>query len=261
MRKAKMLGMAILLTALLALSGCSAAGNGEEEPPAEEEQIMSPVAATNPTDATKPSGSPAPAAAGTGTPAQPVNGSPVAGPANVDVAPAEAAVNNVVLALSFDNPRHMFEQTTTTASSAPNPDPAQNADADDKDEAVNTGSAVFPGGMLRVTGNFDAAQGPPADAPNAILRHVVLVAKTKDGGQVVPYQAVTIDVLLDGRPVIFDQALVPMVAVDREPRQVYYGNNVKFPQSGTYQVFVRMQRNPLLGEEAPPAAQFNVTVK
>jgi hypothetical protein len=262
MRAAKTLGMAVLLSGLLALSGCSALGGSQPTQDTAEQQ-MSPIAngtpagAASPSAAAKPSGSPA---AGTKTPIQPVTGSPTPGQANVDVAPAEATSGNVVLTLSFDNARHMFEQTTTTASAAPNPDPAQTPSGDQA-KAADKGSAVFSGGMLRVIGNFDPSQGAPADAPNAILRHVVLVVKAKDGGQALPYQSVTIDVLLDGRPIIFDQALVPMVAVDKEPRQVYYGNNIKFPQRGTYQVFVRMQRNPLLGNDAPPAAQFNVTVK
>ena len=259
MRKAKTTVAAILLSCLLALSGCASNGNSEEGSGAQEQQLAAPTTAANPSAAAKPSGSPSAAPAGTRTPVQPVTGSPTPGQANVDVAPADATVGNVVLSLSFENPRHMFEQTTTAASSAPNPDPAQTPSADQQN--ANTGSAVFPGGMLRVTGNFDPSQGAPADVPNAILRHVVLALKMKDGGQVVPYQAVSVDILLDGRPVLSDQALVPMVAVDREPRTVYYGNNVKFPQRGTYQVFVRMQRNPLLGNDPPPAAQFNVTVR
>src|SRR5439155_1630565 len=45
------------------------------------------------------------------------------------------------------------------------------------------------------------------------------------------------------------------------PPQFYYGNNVKFPQLGVYQVFIRTQRIPLLGKEAPPAAQFTLAMR
>jgi hypothetical protein len=52
-----------------------------------------------------------------------------------------------------------------------------------------------------------------------------------------------------------------MVAADQASPSLYYGNNVRFPQKGSYQVFVRMQRNPLIGADQPPAAQFNLVLR
>ena len=71
---------------------------------------------------------------------------------------------------------------------------------------------------------------------------------------------VSMDMLLDGRPVSFGQALVPMVAAEANPPAMYYGNNVRLTQRGMYQVFVRLTHNPLLGSGQPQAAQFNVQV-
>jgi hypothetical protein len=252
----KTFGLNLVFVSLLTLTACT--GQSQPTPTAE---VMSPTVST-PAAGTTPAASPSAAATTPGprTPVPPGSTTPTPGSANVDVTPTDVTVAGVVLSLRLDTARHMFEPAVASAVGS-NPDPAASGGDQNKDkDKENVGSAVFPGGMLRVVGNFDAAQGAPADAPNAIIRHVVLTAKTKDGGQVVPYQSVSIDVLLDGRPVIFDQALVPMVMVDKDPRQLYYGNNIKLPQRGTYQVFVRLARNPLLGADQPPAAQFNLTV-
>jgi hypothetical protein len=69
------------------------------------------------------------------------------------------------------------------------------------------------------------------------------------------------DLLLDGRPAASGQPLVPMIGTSDDPPRLYYGNNVRLPQRGTYQVFVRISRSPLLGVEQPDAAQFNVLVR
>jgi hypothetical protein len=42
---------------------------------------------------------------------------------------------------------------------------------------------------------------------------------------------------------------------------VYYGNNLKLTQRGTYQVFIRLQPSALLGKDQPQAAQFNLVVR
>jgi hypothetical protein len=68
------------------------------------------------------------------------------------------------------------------------------------------------------------------------------------------------DVLLDGHPVSFGLPAVPMVETDTDPH-LYYGNNIKLGQRGTYQVFVRVNRNLLMGKDQPQAAQFNVAVR
>ncbi len=85
--------------------------------------------------------------------------------------------------------------------------------------------------------------------------------KDKASGEILPYAEVTMDILRNGRPVLYDQALVPSVAVNDEtvPAGLHYGNNVALPGKGNYQLFVRVAPNPFLGDSAPPAAQFNVT--
>jgi uncharacterized protein involved in high-affinity Fe2+ transport len=77
----------------------------------------------------------------------------------------------------------------------------------------------------------------------------------------VPYLSVNMDVLLDGHPIAFGVPVVPMVATEGAPGQLYYGNNLRLSQRGTYQVFVRLPRNALLGVTQPDAAQFNVIVR
>jgi hypothetical protein len=68
------------------------------------------------------------------------------------------------------------------------------------------------------------------------------------------------DMLLDGRPMTSGLRVEPMVAAEASTPQLYYGNNIKLTQRGTYQVFVRIQPNALLRKNPPPAAQFNVDV-
>ena len=177
---------------------------------------------------------------------------------NATITPRSVTVGNVTLDLSLQPARHMFaEESTVQQNSAPQPTPASG----DNNKNQSAGSEVFAGGMVGVTNNIDPSQAPPADTSQSIIRHVVVHVKTKDGGQPVAYLNVTMDLLLDGHPVIYDQALEPMTALDQNPPQFYYGNNVKFPQRGTYQVFVRMQPNPLLGKGQPQAAQFNLTLR
>jgi hypothetical protein len=126
--------------------------------------------------------------------------------------------------------------------------------------AVSQGAIVLSD-MIRVTNNLDARQPIPQDAQQQILRHLVLNVNTRDASSSVPYLGVTLDFLLDGRPVGNGQAVVPIVAMGADAPRLYYGNNVRFPQRGTYQVFVRMNRSPLLGQDQPPAAQFNLSVR
>ncbi len=228
----------IVFGALL-LSACASAPPGEEQ---QVEPKASPVA----TSAAQPSQGLSRATAVTSTPG---------GNAAAEVSPGDVTVGSVTLSFSLQPARHMFDM----ASAADLPSPEQQQQ--DRSRVQTKGSAVFAGGMLKVANNIDPSQNPPADSPQAIVRHVVLQVKDRSSGQVIPYLAVTMDVLLDGRPAIFDQALAPMVAVDSDSPQLYYGNNVKFPGRGTYQVFIRMQRHPLLGPDQPQAAQFNLTIR
>jgi uncharacterized protein involved in high-affinity Fe2+ transport len=114
--------------------------------------------------------------------------------------------------------------------------------------------------MLKVTNNIDPSQPLPADGVQSIIRHVAINVSTADNNQAVPYLGVTMDLLLDGHPVFFGQSVVPMVSSDANPPRVHYGNNIRLQQRGAYQVFIRMSRNPLLGQNPPQAAQFNVLV-
>lgn len=173
---------------------------------------------------------------------------------SVEISPTEITTGPVVLVLTVDTARYMFDQTSVV-SAVPTPQT--------KDQTKNPrkGSAVFAGGMLRVTNNMDASQNPPADSAEAVFRHVSVQVRDAASGQLIPYLGVSMDVLLDGRPTIFDQALVPMVATDSDSPQLYYGNNIKFPARGRYQVFIRLQPHPLLGQDQPPAAQFNLALQ
>lgn len=230
--------LGIVLGALL-VTACAGAPPGEEQP-------------------VEPGGSPVatPAAqAGQGLSRVTASTPTPGGNATAEVSPGDVTVGNVTLSLSLQPARHMFEMTSAADL------PSLEQQAQDKSRVQAKGSAVFAGGMLKVANNIDPSQNPPADSPQAIVRHVVLQVKDRASGQVVPYLAVTMDVLLDGRPAIFDQALAPMVAVDSDSPKLYYGNNVKFPGRGTYQVFIRMQRHPLLGPDQSQAAQFNLTIR
>jgi hypothetical protein len=124
-----------------------------------------------------------------------------------------------------------------------------------------TGGSVVLAGMTRATNNVDPAQPVPPDTPTMMLRHAAVHVRSRDG-QPVPYLAVTMDVLLDGRPITYEQAALPMVPEEADAAgELYYGNNVRFGPRGVYQVFVRVQRSPMLGKEPPPAALFNLVLK
>jgi uncharacterized protein involved in high-affinity Fe2+ transport len=161
----------------------------------------------------------------------------------------------VTVDLSLDPARHMFDSApSSSAAGLQQPTPQGSA----SNASQSSSSAVFTGGMVGVTNNIDPSQAPPADSAESIVRHVVVHVKTKSNGQTIPYLNVTMDLLLDGHPVLYDQVLEPMMAADSSSPQYYYGNNVKFPQAGTYQVFIRVQPNPMLGSNPPHAAQFDV---
>jgi len=116
-------------------------------------------------------------------------------------------------------------------------------------------------GVLRLTNNIDPSQPVPDDQQQSIVRHLNLQIRSGDASSPVPYLAATIDMLLDGRPILASVPLVPMVAADAAAPFVYYGNNLKLTQRGTYQAFVRLQPSAMLGKEPPPTAQFNVVVR
>jgi hypothetical protein len=127
-------------------------------------------------------------------------------------------------------------------------------------QPVAAATAVVFDGLLRLTNNLDPSQPAPADLPQAMIRHINLQVRTSDSGNPVPYLGVSMDLLLDGHPVTSDMPVEPMVAAESPTPQLYYGNNAKLPQRGTYQVFIRFQHNALLGKDPAPTAQFNLVV-
>lgn len=177
--------------------------------------------------------------------------------AGARIEPGQVAAGDVVMTLTLTDARHMFDAATGSATPGQEPKPNDNAKA-------RAGIAVLDGLMRKATNNIDAAQksaADPADGKGPLLRHVVLTMKEKSTGELLPYAEVTMDILRNGRPVLYDQALIPSVAVNDEsaPQGLHYGNNVALPGKGNYQLFVRVAPNPFLGDSAPPAAQFNVT--
>jgi hypothetical protein len=164
-------------------------------------------------------------------------------------------VGTLSLSLAFEPARHMGAQAATSTT---DPDPAHTSSANA--QPAPAASASVLDGMLQVTNNIDPSQPAPQDQAQAMMRHVRIDVQDTNGGNQVPYLSATLDMLLDGRPVMSNQAVVPMVDAEATTPQLYYGNNVKLAQRGTYQVFVRLQPNALLGKDAPQAAEFNVVV-
>jgi hypothetical protein len=162
----------------------------------------------------------------------------------------------VTFSLVIEPARRMLAQTAVTAN---DPDPAHQAAAGTPALAPST--AVVLDGLLRLTNNIDPSQPEPDDQPQTMVRHVNVQIRTIDGGYAVPYLAVSVDMLLDGHPTLQNLALVPMVAKESTAQRMYYGNNVKFTQRGSYQVFVRLQPSPVLGKDQPSTVQFNVMVR
>jgi hypothetical protein len=195
---------------------------------------------------------PQPAAAAGAAQASPV---PVA---NVQVSPGNVPVGNVTLSLTFEAARHMQDETRmTTLSVQPQPAAPQPTLAG----GPPSQGAIVLSDMLHVTNNLDPTQPTPPDSAQSIIRQAVVQVVTSDTHQLVPYLTVTMDLLLDGHPVTYGQTLVPMATEEATGERVYYGNNVRLPDRGAFQVFVRLDRTPLLGKDTPPAAQFNLAVQ
>ena len=162
------------------------------------------------------------------------------------------------MSMTVDSAQSMFDPGKRSDAEQ---DPDKEAQGDDFKQTA-TGAAVVGGNMIKVTNNFDSSQNPPADSDKGeMLRQVSIQIKDKTTGQIVPYLLVSMDVLRDGKPVLSDQGLVPLVPADGNVNQLRYGNNIRFPRKGNYQIFVRTQSSPLLGPDVPPIAQFNVSFK
>ena len=242
---ARFLAVAVALLISAALSACSL---GASSTPAAEitpigGQVSDAPGAPAATPAETPSLETTAEASGTGV----ANGA-----ANITVAPGEVTLGSVVFSFSVQPAEPMYDPSRAPAT----PTNDQQNDNPPKPK----GFAILGGLALKVTNNFDPSQSAPADEPSALVRHVTLQIKDKGSGQLIPDAEVTIDVLRDGRPVLQDQPLVPMVQAGGNVSQMHYGNNVKFPGPGEYQIFVRTKPSPLLGPKPLGVAQFNVSI-
>ncbi|MBI4496533.1 MAG: iron transporter [Chloroflexi bacterium] len=174
------------------------------------------------------------------------------------IEPAQTTVGDVTFSLTLAEVRHLYDAAAFVDGPG-----VESAPRDDQgNPKLPPGSAVLSNAR-KVTHNIDAAQKAPADpkGQGELLRHFILKVQRGSTGELVPYLEVSMDLLRNGRPVLYDQALLPMVASGEDAANIYYGNNIAFPGKGVYQVFVRLRPNPFLGSEAPPAAQFNITFK
>jgi hypothetical protein len=214
--------------------------------------------------APSPVASPATASSGLATPVAPLNSSaastaptPALPPATVDVSPAQVPVGQFSLSMAVEPARHMVPQAVALTG---DPDPAHQASSSSSSAASSSTSLVLQG-LLQLTNNVDASQPLPDDQAQSMVRHVGVEVRTADGGATVPYLSASMDMLLDGHPVISNVPLVPMVSGDTTTTQpLYYGNNLKLTQRGSYQAFVRLAPSALLGTAPPPAAQFDLVV-
>lgn len=229
------LGVGLILTA------CQSEG---EPAPVQDLTLQ---AATTP--GTTPAGTPSPAA---GRAIKP-GGTTTPDSRNINISPQEVTMGNIVLTLSVQPAQAVFE---------PGRAPSSGNEGDGQKTPIpQRGFVVLGGSTLRITNNFDAAQNPPADSPKELLRHVGVQIRDQASGQLIPYAVVSMDLLREGRATLQDQALVPMLQNGMDVSQMHYGNNVKFPGNGEYQVFVRMEPSPLLGPGSMGVAQFNVSIK
>jgi hypothetical protein len=173
----------------------------------------------------------------------------------IDVTPPQVQVGDVTLKMAVEPARHMLAQTAALTT---DPDPAHQPGGA---SSVAASTALVLDGLLKLTNNIDPSQPVPDDQPQAMIRHLNVQVRTDDGGYPVPYLSASVDMLLDGHPATSNVALVPMIAGESTAPELYYGNNLKLVQRGTYQAFVRLQPSALLGKEPPPTAQFNVVVR
>ena len=238
------LAWAVAPACILFLSGCLASGNqAAQATPAAQSVTSSVSTALTPGPARTPGA--------VGAQASPI---PVA---VIDVSPGQVPDGSVSLSLAFEAARHMQDQTAVIAA-ANQPQPA--APQPTLTAGPPSQGALVLSDMLHVTNNLDPTQPSPPDSAQSIVRQAVVQILTSDTHQLVPYLTVTMDLLLDGHPVSYGQALVPMLTQGSGSERVYYGNNVRLPARGTFQVFVRMDHTALLGPDAPGAAQYNLIV-
>lgn len=180
---------------------------------------------------------------------------PPAGSTQTNITPKEVVVGPYILRLSVGSVQHMYDADFNASAS----------DTDNQQgnkQKQSKGLAVLGHKMAGVSANIDAAQQPPADKPGGeLLRQVYVQVADKKSGQFIPYLTVTMDALRDGRPAVSSQALLPMVESGKGLVSLRYANSVRFPRSGTYQVFVRVDPNPFYEGQELPYAQFNLQLK
>jgi uncharacterized protein involved in high-affinity Fe2+ transport len=183
---------------------------------------------------------------------------PAIPPATTDVSPSQLQVGSVTVSMGLEPARHMVAQNAALKTD-PDPTHLDNIPTGANDTVGST--ALVLDGLLQLTNNVDPSQPVPDDQLQAMVRHVNVQIRGADLARPVPYLTTSLDMLLDGRPVISNVALEPMLAAESSSPEMYYGNNLKLTQRGTYQVFVRVQPSALLGKAPPPTAQFTVVVR
>ena len=248
---AGMVGAIVVLALSVALSACNPGGVGGQQGSSALIDTGQPQSDTPSQASATPERAQSGRAVPTGTPAPGV-------PANVKIASNQVESGNLILTIEVGAARRMFAEGSVQGAPTPQGQNPQGHGGPAQQEMV------LGGQMVHVSNNLDAAQAPPPDPKEStgdFVRHVAVQVKDRNTGQVVPYLAVTMDILKDGRPVDDNIGLVPMVPVGGGPDQLHYGNNVAFPGKGRYQLFVRMPGNPMLGDNAAPYAQFDVTIE
>lgn len=196
-----------------------------------------------------------------GDEAEPATTPPSGAPANVRVSASEVTLENLTLTISVQTARRMI--VGSAAPGAPTPQ-AQQGQGNQGQGGPAQQEMVLGSQTQQIGKNLDAAQGPPPDPKDGqgdYIRNVSIQVKDRSTGQVIPYLAVSMDILRDGRPVQYDQALVPAIPQGGNAGQMHYTNNVAFPGKGRYQLFVRIQPSPVLGNSAPPSIQFEVAIE
>lgn len=248
---------AILVTFSTILSACSTGGDSENQ------QSGSDLVDTG---QSSPSGS-----ASTSTPVRPESttieeneidpeATPQPGaPANVRVPTDEVTVDSLTLTLSVQPARRMVTSNTSPSAATPQPQQGQNSEG-----AAAQQELVLGVQTQQISKNLDSSQSPPPDPKDEqgdYIRNVAIQVTDSTTGQVVPYLLISLDILKDGRPVRYDQGLVPAVPQGESVERMHYTNNVAFPGKGRYQLFVRIQPSPLLGNGSPPSTQFEVIIE
>ena len=254
--KSQMIASAIVAALSIVLAACSFGGSSEEQKPSSSLVDTGQSQPTTPGATAAATRMPAATAKETLGTATPQSGAP----ANIRVPTTEATVGNLTLTLSVAQARRMV--AGTAASGTPTPQSQQGGNQGQGGLAQQ--EMILGDQTQRVNKNLDPSQGPPPDPKDGqgdYIRNVTIQVKDSSTGQVVPYLIVSMDLLRDGRPVQYDQALLASVPQGESVEQLHYTNNVAFPGKGRYQLFVRIQPSPVLGNTAPPSTQFEVIIE